>query len=126
MKRMLFLLFAGVGACNAQPRAAPPLADASAPVNCIDLATVSGRRVLPPNAVVFDTVGGITYRNDLQGTCPSATRADASAIIQTESQSPRLCRDDRIRIYDPVEAKATGASSFPVCRLGSFTAIPTH
>lgn len=126
MKRMFMLLFAGVGACSAQPSAPPPLAQAGAQVNCIDLTTVSGRHVLPPNAVVFDTVGGISYRNDLVGTCPSAARADPSAIIQTESQSPRLCRDDRIRIYDPVDARATGASSFPVCRLGSFTAVPTH
>jgi len=126
MKRMLVVLFSGLGACNAQPTAAPPLTQAGAQVNCIDLTTVSGRHVLPPNAVLFDTVGGLSYRNDLVGTCPSAARADASAIIQTESQSPRLCRDDRIRIYDPVEARATGASAFPVCRLGSFTAVPTR
>jgi hypothetical protein len=70
-------------------------------------------------------VGGISYRNDLQGHCPSAERGDPSAIIQTESQSSRLCRDDRVRIYDPVEAQATGARSFPECRLGSFTPVPT-
>jgi hypothetical protein len=126
MKRMLVLLFAGVGACNAQPAPAPPLATAGAQANCIDLTRVSGRRVLPPSAVLFEMVGDVSYRNDLQGSCPSAARADPSAIIQTESQSPRLCRDDRIRIYDPVEARATGASSFPLCRLGSFTAVPTH
>lgn len=126
MKRMLVLLFAGVGACSAQPTATPAIEVAGAQVNCIDLTTVSGRHVLPPSAVVFDTVGGLSYRNDLVGSCPSAARADPSAIIQTESQSTRLCRDDRIRIYDPVEAQATGASSFPVCRLGSFTATATR
>ena len=126
MKRMLVVLFAGLGACSVQPTAAPPLEASGAQANCIDLTRVSGRHVLPPSAVVFDLVGGVSYRNDLQGSCPSAARADASAIIQTESQSPRLCRDDRIRIYDPVEARATGASAFPVCRLGSFTAVPTR
>lgn len=127
MKRMTVLLFAAVGACSAQPSSAPPpLAAAGAQVNCIDLQQVSGRRVLPPSAVEFDTVGGISYRNDLQGSCPSAARADASAIIQTIGQSTRLCRDDRIRIFDPVEARATGASSFPACRLGAFTAVPTR
>ncbi len=122
MKGMLALLFAAVGACNAQPPSASPLAQ----VNCIDLARVSGRRVLPPSAVLFEMVGGISYRNDLQGTCPSAARGDGTAIVQTESQSPRLCRDDHVRIYDPVEARATGATSFPPCRLGSFTAVPVH
>ena len=127
MKPMFVLLFAGVGACSAQPTSAPPpLADNGAQVNCIDLSRVSGRHVLPPSAVVFDTVGGISYRNDLQGTCPSAARADPSAIIQTTSDSTRLCRDDRVRIYDPVETRATGAASSPLCRLGAFTAVPTH
>ena len=125
MKRMLVLLSAGLGACSAQPTSAPPpLAAAGAQVNCIDLQQVSGRRVVPPSAVEFDTVGGISYRNDFQGSCPSAARADASTIIQTESQSTRLCRDDRVRVYDPVEARATGARSFAVCRLGVFTAVP--
>jgi hypothetical protein len=127
MKRMLMLLFTGVGACSAQPTSAPPpLADTGAQVNCIDLSRVAGRHVLPPSAVVFDMVGGVSYRNDLQGTCPSAARADPSAIIQTASDSTRLCRDDRVRIYDPVETRVTGARSAPLCRLGVFTAVPTH
>lgn len=127
MKRMSALIFAGLGACSAQPTSAPPpLAAAGAQVSCIDLKLVTSRRVLPPSAVLFETTGGITYRNDLQGDCPSAARADPSAIIQSESQSTQLCRDDRIRIYDPVEARATGAGSFPICRLGVFTAVPTH
>ena len=126
MKRMLVLLFAGVGACNAQPPAGQPVEASGAQVNCIDLTRVSGRHVLPPSAVVFDTVGGVSYRNDFQGSCPSAARADPSAIIETVSQSSRLCRDDRVRIFDPVEARAAGTRSFPICRLGSFTAVPTH
>ena len=127
MKNIAILLLAGLGACSAEPTSAPPpLASAGAQVNCIDLKLVSSRRVLPPAAVLFEMTGGISYRNDLHGSCPSAARADPSAIIQTESQSTQLCRDDRIRIYDPVEAKATGARSFPKCRLGSFTAVPSH
>jgi hypothetical protein len=125
MKRIALLMFAGVCACNAQPNPAAPLAAAGAQVNCIDLKQVSGRRVLPPSAVLFEMTG-VAYRNDLQGSCPSAARADPSAIIQTESQSTQLCRDDRVRIYDPVEAQATGARSFPECRLGAFTAVPAH
>jgi hypothetical protein len=128
MKWMSALLLAGLSACSAQPTSAPPppLVAAGAQVNCIDLKQVTGRHVLPPSAVLFDMVGAVSYRNDLQGSCPSAARADPSAIIQTESQSTQLCRDDRIRIYDPVEAKATGARSFPECRIGAFTAVPTR
>jgi hypothetical protein len=127
MKHALVVLFAGVGACNAQPVTAPPsLLAAGAQVECIDLQQVSGRRVLPPSAIQFDMVGGVSYRNDLQDSCPSVARADASSIIETLSQSTRVCRDDRVRIYDPVEARATEARSFPTCRLGSFTAVAMH
>lgn len=126
MKRMSALLFASLGACNAQPPSAPPqLAAAGAQVNCIDLKLVTARRLLPPSAVLFEMTGGVSYRNDLVGSCPSAARADPSAIIQTESQSTQLCSDDHVRIYDPVEARATGARSFPICRLGTFKAVPT-
>jgi hypothetical protein len=125
MKRMFALLFTGITGCNAQPTAAPAILPQQAQVNCIDLAQVAARRVLPPNAVLFEMVGGINYRGELVGGCPGAERADGSAIIQTETQSTRLCRDDHIRIYDPVEAKATGARSFAVCRVGGFTAIPS-
>ena len=124
MKRMSLLLLAGLGACNAQPAPTPPLAAAGAQVNCIDLRQVASRRVLPPTSVLFEMVGGVTYRNDLSGNCPSAARAGPSEIIETVSQSTQLCRDDRIRIYDPVEARATGPRSFPTCRVGVFTAVP--
>lgn len=126
MKHMHHLLFVCLGACSAQPTPSPPLAVAAKQVNCIDLKQVVARRVLAPSAVLFEMAGQISYRNDLQGSCPSAARADPSAIIQTESQSTQICRDDRIRIYDPVEARATGARAFPACRLGSFTAVPSH
>src|SRR5437763_4863850 len=127
MKSIAVLMLAGLSACSAEPTSAPPpLATAGVQVNCIDLKSVSSRRILPPSAVLFEMTGGISYRNDLHGSCPSAERADPSAIIETVSQSTQLCRDDRIHIFDPVEAKATGARSFPQCRLGSFTAVPTH
>ena len=77
MKRMVMSMFAGLGACNAQPAAPPPLAAAGARVNCIDLKLVTARRVLPPSAVLFE-MAGVAYRNDLQGSCPSAARADPS------------------------------------------------
>jgi hypothetical protein len=92
--------------------------------NCIDLQQVAGRHVLPPNAVIFEMTGATSYRAELQGKC--AERPDASAIVQTVSRSGRLCRDDRVRIYDPVEAQATGPRSFPQCRVIGLTAVPTR
>jgi hypothetical protein len=77
--------------------------------------------VAPPSAVVFETTHG-AYRAELQGNC--AARADASVIVETVSQSTQLCRDDRVRVFDPVEAKATGARSFPQCRVVAFTPVP--
>ena len=124
MKRMFALLFTGVAACSAQPTAAPPAIAQATQANCIDLTRVTARRVLPPNAVLFEMAGGLNYRGELVGSCPGAERANGSEIIQTETQGTQLCRDDHIRIYDPVEAKATGSGSFPICRVGGFTAVP--
>jgi hypothetical protein len=124
MKPKTAILGLGLAACTAQQPPAPPVAAQGAQVSCIDLRQVSSRHVLPPSSVLFEMVGGITYRTDLVGGCPGAARADPSAIVQTESQGTQLCRDDHIRIYDPVEAKATGSGSFAQCRVGVFTAVP--
>ena len=124
MKTIFAVAFAGLAACTAQPPTPPPVAAQGAEVSCIDLKQVVARRVQPPASVLFEMSGGITYRTDLVGGCPGAERADASTIVQTESQGTQLCRDEHIRIYDPVEAKATGARSFPACRVGAFVAVP--
>ena len=124
MKRLIVVLLAGLAGCSDQPAAVAPQTPPEAQVNCINLTEVLSRRVLPPSSVVFDMTGGFSYRADLEGGC--AARADASAIVQTESQSTRLCRDNRVRIYDPVEARATGARSFPQCRITGFTLMPRH
>lgn len=126
MKRMVALMGAGLAACTAQPPPPPPAAPLGAQVSCIDLKQVVARHVLPPASVLFEMSGGITYRTDLVGGCPSAARADANSIVQTESQGTQLCENDHIRIYDPVEARATGAASFPQCRVGRFTAVPNR
>jgi hypothetical protein len=120
---MVLLCLAGTG-CGTQT--APPVAPIAvgAQTRCIDLQQVISRHVVPPSSVLFEMSGGVTYRNDLVSACPGAVRANGSEIIQTESQGTRLCVDDSVRIYDPVEAKATGAGSFPKCRLGVFTAVP--
>jgi hypothetical protein len=70
--------------------------------------------------VVFEMAGGVTYRNEVQGSCPSLARAMGTETLQLETFSGRLCRDDSVRVYDPVEARAGGPQSFPRCRLGAF------
>jgi hypothetical protein len=127
MKPMAAFTALGVAACTAQPAPPPPpVAAQGAQVSCIDLKQVVARHVLPPDSVLFEMSGGITYRTDLVGGCPSAARADANSIVQTESQGTHLCENDHIRIYDPVEARATGSGAFPQCRVGRFTAVASR
>jgi len=124
MKRAIVWLSLAAGACGTQ--SAPPVAvvPAGAQTRCIDLQQVIARHVQPPSSVIFEMSGGVTYRNDLVGACPGAARANGSEIVQTETQSTTLCANDTIRVYDPVEAKATGAQSFAKCRVGMFTTVP--
>ena len=124
MKKMVAILGLGLSACTAQPPPPPPAVAEGAQVSCIDLKQVVARHVLPPASVLFEMSGGMTYRTDLVGGCPSAARADANSIVQTESQGTQLCENDDIKIYDPVEAQATGSGAFPQCRVGRFTAVP--
>jgi len=126
MKPTFAILGLSVAACTAQPPPPPPAGPMGAQVSCIDLKQVVARHVLPPDSVLFEMSGGISYRTDLVGGCPSAARADANSIVQTESQGTQLCQNDHIRIYDPVEAKATGTGAFPQCRVGRFTAVPNR
>ena len=113
--------------CNAQqqpPTTAAP--SAGAHVSCIDLTNVTSRYPQPPSSIVFEVPGGTNYRNDLESSCPGLERANGSTIIETESQGKQLCRDDTVRVYDPVEARATGSGSFAKCRLGNFTLVAAH
>ena len=126
MKPTFAIAALGLAACTAQPPPPPPAAQMGAQASCIDLKQVVARHVLPPDSVLFEMSGGITYRTDLVGGCPSAARADANSIVQTESQGTQLCENDHIRIYDPVEAKATGSGAFPQCRVGRFIAVPSR
>ena len=126
MKPTFGIAALGLAACTAQPPPPPPSAQMGAQASCIDLKQVVARHVLPPDSVLFEMSGGITYRTDLVGGCPSAARADANSIVQTESQGTQLCENDHIRIYDPVEAKATGSGAFPQCRVGRFIAVPSR
>jgi hypothetical protein len=117
------LLLAGCAAQADAPdeaRAAP----AGAKVSCIDPARIVTRSAAPPGAILFDMTGGTTYRNEVVGACPGIARATAASIVQLEIDGTRLCRNDSVRVYDPVEARATGAAAFARCRLGDFTPVP--
>ena len=61
---------------------------------------------------------------DLIGACPGVRRSTDASIVQIEVDSGRLCKNDRIRVFDPVEARNIGIRAFPHCRLGMFTPIP--
>ena len=124
MKSKTVLLGLSLAACTAQPPPPPPAVAQGGQVSCIDLKQVVARRVVPPASVLFEMTGRTSYRTDLVGGCPSAARADANSIVQTESQGTQLCENDHIKIYDPTEAKATGTEAFPQCRVGKFTAVP--
>jgi hypothetical protein len=108
----------------------PPETDASAPrtlaagqVACIDLTNAASRRPDPPRHIVFE-IGARTYRNEVVGTCPGLARATPASVVAFELVgSNQLCRDDSVRVYDPVEAGAVGLESIPRCRLGAFTEV---
>jgi hypothetical protein len=119
MKKMAALPLAVLAACTAQP--GPPALATRAAGSCVDLSQVTARHVVPPSAVIFETTHGV-YRAELVGNC--AARATSTDIVETVSQGTQICRDDRVRVFDPTEAKGTGIRSFPQCRIGSITAVP--
>jgi hypothetical protein len=127
MKIAISLALVGVTAAAAAVAAVSPQANAPAPApaakRCIFLDQVVGRRTVGPNSVEFDVVGGITYRNELATACKSIERLGPSAIIgvTSDGDTGMLCAGDRVKIFDPVEIKATGLRSYPYCRLGNFT-----
>ena len=115
------LAFAFAG-CSAAP---PAQGLAGATARCVPLSQVAGRRVAGPDAVDFELGSGVIYRNRLQG-CPGLQRLGATATVSIASggEGGRLCAGDRIRVFDPVEARATGVSAQPACVLGDFQLLP--
>jgi hypothetical protein len=92
-------------------------------VACINLDQIAGRRPVAPRSIVFEMAGGVTYRNDVKDSCPSLSHADSGSTIATDVYGSRLCENDTIRVFDPVQARAIPLESFPRCRLGTFTPI---
>lgn len=117
------LVAAMLGGCAAEP---PPRQLAAAAPECIALDQVIARRAVAPAAVEFEMIGGRIYRNQLASACPGLERLGDLAVVAITSgaEGSSLCRGDRVRIFDPVEARATGLQSYPECLLGDFVAVP--
>ena len=118
----LILLCSVAAACTAAPPPEQPLAAAGA-ARCIQLDQVISRRASGPSAVDFEMLGGTTYRNRLASACPGLERLGESAVVAVTAgaETGRLCAGDRVKIFDPVEVKATGLETYPHCTLGEFT-----
>lgn len=110
--------------CAPEPREPESLTGAAAaPVECVNLDQIVSRRPAANGSILFEVAGGRIYRNELPGRCVGVERAGPSHIVEVEATGGQLCRGDRIRVYDPIEARNIGPGAFPQCRLGSF--LPT-
>jgi hypothetical protein len=127
MRPVHLLLFAPLLILGAAaPHRTAPARDAAGTVRCIHPSNIVARYPEKPNAVVFEMAGGITYRNDLVGACPSVARSTSASIVQIEVTGGDLCTNDTIRVYDPVEIRGVGPGATARCRLGAFTPVPRH
>jgi hypothetical protein len=126
-KLLLFTpLFALAATAQSTARERPAPTPSGAAVGCIDPHRIVARHPEPPRTLVFEMAGGITYRNEVIGACPGIARANSGSIIQFETGGTRLCVNDSVRVYDPVEAKGVGARAFARCRLGTFTPVASN
>ena len=110
--------------CAAQAPTGQAAAAPATAKDCLVISQISGRRAEPPNSVTFEMVGPVNYRNDLVGECPGLARLGSQAVIEFANPfGGQICRNDHIRVFDPIEARATGARSAPLCRLGPFVPL---
>jgi hypothetical protein len=126
MRATLLLLPLLLLGCTGE-RSAGPDEIAAAPigpaVSCINLDQIAGRRPVAPRSIVFEMAGGVTYRNDVKDSCPGLEHSDSGYTIAFEVTGSRLCEDDRVQVFNPVELGAIPLKSYPKCRLGNFTPI---
>lgn len=128
MRRTMFGILVGatLAGCAVAP---PPTRPMSGPAaNCIALDQVITRRAVAAATIDFEMIGGKIYRNQLASACPGLARLGDLAVVALTSggEGGRLCRGDRVRVFDPVEARATGLQSYPECLLGDFVEIARH
>jgi hypothetical protein len=110
--------------CTAEPpEPGKSIRTAGAPVECLNLDRIVSRRPSGEGSILFETTGGRNYRNVLPGQCPGLERAGPGHIVEVEATGGQLCRGDRVRVYDPIEARNMGSGAFPQCRLGVFAPL---
>ena len=119
-----------LGSCSVMPPESPPASTTPVGLACIDSDRVAGRRGAGAGAIDFEMSNGVVFRNHFQGACPGIERLGSMLAVAVVSggEGGRLCRGDRIRIFDPVEVRAVGIPAQPSCVLGGFTQVsrPTH
>jgi hypothetical protein len=129
MKTMLPILLSTILiGCTAEPPK-QATADASAPggKSCISLDQIVGKHIVPPNAIMFEVVGPVNFRNELMDDCPGLTRLGSTAAVEYDNPLSKLvCKGDRVRIFDPIEARTGGIRASLVCRLGTFVPVPRN
>ncbi|HUG45295.1 MAG TPA: hypothetical protein VMK31_02130 [Sphingomicrobium sp.] len=110
--------------CAQQPVATQAIAgEALGPVaRCIPSDQILSRRLAGASAVDFELLGGAVYRNQFASACPGIERLGELGVVAVTSggEGSRLCQGDRVKIFDPVEAQATGLAAYPECLLGNF------
>jgi hypothetical protein len=110
--------------CTAEPpEPGKSIRTAGAPIECLSLDQIVSRRPSGERSILFETTGGRAYRNDLPEQCPGLEHAGPSHIVEVEATGGQLCRGDRVRVYDPIEARNIGSGAFPQCRLGDFAPL---
>lgn len=122
---ILTLAALALAGCAPQPEPEAAAVAMGRSVDCINPDFIVSRYPAGDTAIVFEMTGGVTYRNDLLSTCPNLSRRTASDTWLYEIEAARLCVNDEVRVFDPIEAQAAGAKAYPACRLGRFTRIPT-
>jgi len=85
---------------------------AGAPVDCIDLSTVTGPEIVDTRTILYRR-GGRTWRTGPIGTCPSLRPFQ---IVIADVYGAQLCRNDRFRLLTPSTSIPSG-----YCRFDRFT-----
>ncbi len=119
MFRAVIPCAAMLAGCTVQP--ASRVASVTGAERCVSAGAVSGRYVLPPDAIMFEMLGPVNYRNVLARPCPGLARLGRSAAILFESSTNgQLCAGDRVRLFDARDTGPGRLAEAPVCELGQF------
>src|SRR5262245_36762833 len=69
--------------------------------NCIDYSAVTTSRAEDERTIVFELIGGRTYRNRLGGRCPGLHDASRNfGTLAYDLYGSQLCRGDRVRVLN--------------------------